>query len=160
EGARGLERGGDRRRHRVERTTGSLRAVQGPPRPGALARSCRGPRRREMNCAPVESLLSDHLEGLLSAREASAVAAHLRSCPACRRLQAAMEALGPELRALPVPLPSQDLGGRIIAQWTGERGTGVSGSATAARSRGVRNGRRLFELPYRPILRRRSPVFA
>ena len=50
-----------------------------------------------MNCRRVEQLLSDHLEGRLTEREADAVARHLGGCPACRQRQETFAALGTDL---------------------------------------------------------------
>jgi Putative zinc-finger len=71
-----------------------------------------------MNCRRVTGLLSNHLEGHLGERVASAVAAHLEDCPACRGRRDAFLATEVDLRELPeLPLPS-GLHDRVIVHWT------------------------------------------
>src|SRR5437763_1230834 len=73
-----------------------------------------------MNCRRVEPLLSDHLDGLLPSRQASAIAAHVRDCPACRRLRDEITAVRAEYRewADQLCLPDSHPGQRAIQQWT------------------------------------------
>jgi Putative zinc-finger len=101
-----------------------------------------------MNCRRVEQLLSDHLEGLLSTREAGAVVAHLGNCPTCRRLHDEILAAGSDLRALAEPLPHPDLRRRTVARWRAEC------AATAP------NRRRGLLVPAPPPLGRRTALGA
>jgi hypothetical protein len=71
-----------------------------------------------MNCRRVDERLSHHLEGLLSPREARAVDAHLDGCPACRRRQEQLRALGPDLRALTALRTPPDLFHRAVERWS------------------------------------------
>jgi hypothetical protein len=73
-----------------------------------------------MNCRRVEQLLSDHLEGLLSKRDAGAVAAHLGNCPTCHRLRDEILAAGSDLRTLVEPPPHAELRRRTLARWRSE----------------------------------------
>src|SRR5205814_1084330 len=78
-------------------------------------------RRRGMNCRRTEQQLSDHLEGLLSQREARALTTHLDQCARCRRLRAEMAAAGAGVRELATPIPSRDLRQVAIERWIGEQ---------------------------------------
>src|ERR1044071_2747420 len=85
-----------------------------------MAATGRGQGRRAMNCRRVERLLSDHLEDLLSKREAGAVAAHLGDCPACRHLHDEILADGSDLRTLAEPRPHPELRRRTVERWRAE----------------------------------------
>jgi anti-sigma factor RsiW len=61
-------------------------------------------------------LLSAHLAGDVSPREAARVAAHLSECPECRARQAELARVGDELRALPALEPARDLWPGIAAR--------------------------------------------
>ncbi len=74
-----------------------------------------------MNCRRMERLLSKQRDGLLSAREARIVAAHLDGCPACRRRQAAFGAIASDLRPLAELAPSTPLARRALARWSAEQ---------------------------------------
>jgi Putative zinc-finger len=76
-----------------------------------------------MNCRRVDERLSHHLEGLLSPREARAVDAHLDGCPACRRREEQLRALGPDLLALTALRTPPDLFHRALERWS-EQTTG------------------------------------
>src|SRR5438445_2232018 len=74
-----------------------------------------------MNCRRMEPLLSKHLDGSLSARQAERVAAHLRDCPACRRLRDRFTAIGARLREPMDLVPALDVDHRAIERWMAER---------------------------------------
>ena len=74
-----------------------------------------------MNCRRMEPLLSKHLDGSLSARQAERVAAHLRDCPACRRLRDRFMAIGARLREPMDLVPAPDVDHRAIERWMAER---------------------------------------
>jgi Putative zinc-finger len=74
-----------------------------------------------MNCRHVAQRLSSHLEGLLPAQEAAKLTAHLKACPACRRLRDEFVAMRAELRDLAEPLPPAGLRHRAVQQWIAER---------------------------------------
>jgi hypothetical protein len=79
-----------------------------------------------MNCRRVKPRLSSYLEGLLSPRDAAAVAAHLDGCPACRRLRDVFTSIGADLRAFPEPRQPLPIERRIAERWTAERAAPVS----------------------------------
>jgi hypothetical protein len=74
-----------------------------------------------MRCHHVEPLLSDRLERSLPAREAEAVAAHLRDCAACRRRADDFAAAGADLRSLAERIVPPDLERPIAERWLAER---------------------------------------
>jgi anti-sigma factor RsiW len=82
-----------------------------------------------MNCERVEQLLSEHLEGFVSEREAGAMAAHLGRCPACRRRQEEFTTIRSSLRTLAqqLPLPESDIDRRAIDCWLAERAVSNAG---------------------------------
>src|SRR6476469_9374631 len=95
-----------------------------------------------MNCRRVEQLLSDHLEGRLTEREADAVARHLGGCPACRQRQETFAALGTDLRGLQDLLPPPDMARRAITRWAAEQARQATGDGRQP------TGRRFFRLPF------------
>jgi Putative zinc-finger len=74
-----------------------------------------------MRCRRVEQLLSDRLERPLAVHEADAAAAHLRDCPACRRLAGEFAAAGDALRALAQQVSPPDLDRSVVERWLAER---------------------------------------
>ncbi|HEY2381524.1 MAG TPA: zf-HC2 domain-containing protein [Terriglobia bacterium] len=68
-----------------------------------------------MNCATVEELVSDYLEGALSTEHHRAVGAHLQTCPACAILLAGITEVISAGRAFPVYEPPPWLAARIVA---------------------------------------------
>jgi hypothetical protein len=76
-----------------------------------------------MNCRRIEQLLSEHLEGLVPAREVRALEAHLARCPACRRLHEELLAVRSGLRQLAQQLPrlETEIDHRAIDCWLVER---------------------------------------
>lgn len=58
--------------------------------------------------------LSAYVDGVLSDRDAAAVAAHLAECPACRETVADLRALRKLLRAARSPEPPPDLPARLL----------------------------------------------
>jgi predicted anti-sigma-YlaC factor YlaD len=70
-----------------------------------------------MKCRYIEPLLSNHLEGRLSQRDARVVATHLHDCLSCRRLRDDMVAAEADLRAQADPLPPPDLERRAVGMW-------------------------------------------
>jgi len=81
-----------------------------------------------MNFRRVQDLLSDYHDGLLPPRDAAALAAHLRACPACTRLRAALATIEARVYATGgwQPAPPPDLGRRAVDRWPAE---GLSGWA-------------------------------
>jgi anti-sigma factor RsiW len=61
-----------------------------------------------------EDLLSGYVDGTLSNREATEVAAHLAECPACRETLADLEAVRRLLAAAPPPHPPSDMLPRLL----------------------------------------------
>jgi hypothetical protein len=100
-----------------------------------------------MNCRRVEQLLADHLEGLVSPREARKISAHLSDCPACGRLRGEYRALRSELRELAgrLPLPDLPIERRSMERWIAEREPSA-----------LRRYRR-FRIPRRSTLAARMP---
>src|SRR5437763_13487915 len=78
-----------------------------------------------MNCRRVDCLLSDHLEGLLSPRQARAVTAHLAGCPLCHRRREQLGAVGAELRCIEALCRPPDLLDRTLEQWLAVRETAL-----------------------------------
>jgi Putative zinc-finger len=76
-----------------------------------------------MNCRRIELLLSEHLEGLVSARDIRAMEDHLARCPACRRLHEELLAVRSGLRQLAQQLPrlETEIDHRAIDCWLVER---------------------------------------
>jgi predicted anti-sigma-YlaC factor YlaD len=68
-----------------------------------------------MNCATVEELASDYLEGALNEAQASSVALHLQSCAACAELFADIGEVLSAAKVFPVYEPPPWLATRIIA---------------------------------------------
>ena len=69
-----------------------------------------------MNCATVEELASDYLEGSLTAANRAAVAAHLQTCSECAVLLAGITDVMSAGRAFPVYEPPAWLATRIVAK--------------------------------------------
>src|SRR6266849_9595690 len=88
-----------------------------------------GGRSRAMNCRRVQDLLSDYHDGLLPPRDGAAVAAHLRACPACARLRAALATIEARARATGggQTAPPPDLGRRAVDRWATERDARITG---------------------------------
>ena len=82
-----------------------------------------------MNCRRVQDLLSDYHDGLLPPRDAAALAAHLRACPACTRLRAALATIEARVYATGgwQPAPPPDLGRRAVDRWTAEGDARITG---------------------------------
>jgi putative zinc finger protein len=70
-----------------------------------------------MNCGRVDLLLSDHLEGLLSSRQARAMTAHLAGCSHCRWRREQLRAVGAELRCIEALCRPPDLLDCTLEQW-------------------------------------------
>lgn len=68
-----------------------------------------------MNCATVEELASDYLEGTLSAEKHNAVGGHLQTCSGCAILLAGITEVISAGRAFPVYEPPSWLATRIVA---------------------------------------------
>lgn len=68
-----------------------------------------------MDCPRVEELLSDHLDGTLGEPLASELRAHLRGCPDCRELYAALREVVAALHALPILSAPRGLAQRAAA---------------------------------------------
>lgn len=68
-----------------------------------------------MNCATVEELASDYLEGTLSADNHRAIGAHLQTCSDCAILLAGITEVMSAGRAFPVFEPPPWLATRIVA---------------------------------------------
>src|SRR5437868_1505799 len=89
-----------------------------------------------MNCRRTEQLLSDYMEGLLSAGVAGAVEAHLDACPACRQRRDDIRVLEAELRGMPALLPLSDIERRAVRHWMGEQEAAGRSSRSWLRFRG------------------------
>jgi uncharacterized membrane protein len=74
-----------------------------------------------MDCARVEELLSDHVEGSLHQILRAEVDAHLAGCDACRGLRAAFVEVMAALRDFPDVEPGAGLVDRIVAATRGPR---------------------------------------
>ena len=77
-------------------------------------------------CAACEAMLTDVIDGTLSAEEQTVLDLHVAGCPSCREMLADAQrgAAWMELLRDQRPQPSADLVGRILAQTTGsEAGT-------------------------------------
>jgi anti-sigma factor RsiW len=71
-----------------------------------------------MDCARAEELLSDHLDGTLGEPLASELRTHLRMCPDCRELYAALREVVAALHALPILPAPRGLAQRVAtAAW-------------------------------------------
>jgi hypothetical protein len=68
---------------------------------------------RTLDCARVEELLSDHLEGGLDPLLARDVDDHLRECAACRGLREALSEVVAALRSYPSVEPAASLAARV-----------------------------------------------
>jgi predicted anti-sigma-YlaC factor YlaD len=68
-----------------------------------------------MNCATVEELASDYLEGALNEAQTGSVALHLHSCSACSELLEGMSELLSAAKLFPVYEPPAWLATRIVA---------------------------------------------
>jgi len=74
-----------------------------------------------MDCARVEELLSDHVEGRLHQILHAEVDAHLAGCGTCRGLREALVEVIQVLHAFPDALPAAGLVDRIVAATRGPR---------------------------------------
>ena len=88
-------------------------------------------------CEEYELLLSAQLDGQLSAREASALEAHLASCPHCRALQAELALIQKEAELLTLEPPA-DLTAKIMAQVRLEPRVSTPLTASSSRRRWTR----------------------
>ena len=86
-----------------------------------------------MNCRRVDSLLSDHLEGLLSPRQERAVTEHLAGCPVCRQRREQLRAVGADLRAAEQGCRPPDLLNQSLDRWLAARETAPAHRRAAAR---------------------------
>src|ERR1051325_1356646 len=68
-----------------------------------------------MNCIGCEELISEYLEGSLTAAESHAIELHVETCSACRELLAGVREVMTMMRAMPAHEPSPWLADRIIA---------------------------------------------
>jgi len=66
-------------------------------------------------CRQIKEQLSAYLDGELDEGQRHAVAAHLQTCPACRRELELLTALDGALGSLTAPAPP-DLAGRVLAR--------------------------------------------
>lgn len=69
-----------------------------------------------MNCSRVKSLLEEYFEKSLAEPQATAVAAHLATCPDCAAELRQIERVVAALEAVPAAVPSEELLGSITAR--------------------------------------------
>ena len=67
-----------------------------------------------MQCQAITEVLDDYLIGGGDAALRREVAAHCDNCSACQRRVQQMQRLQQDLRALPIPAPSQDFAERVL----------------------------------------------
>jgi hypothetical protein len=81
-----------------------------------------------MNCRRAKQLLPEYQDGLLTGREAAEMTAHVRDCPACRRLHDALATFEGKVRRVAErhPAPPHDLISRVVDRWTAERAAGAA----------------------------------
>ena len=67
-----------------------------------------------MNCDQAATLLVEGVTGNLDGRDAEALRAHLRECPACSAEDSELRALWTQLGRLPAPAPRPGAAARFL----------------------------------------------